>query len=60
MGLGVFLLMNLALLLVLLGYRLLIEMTFESAIAIIFICNFVLLALYPLCFIIAGLVKMEK
>ncbi|WP_342533761.1 ABC transporter permease [Lysinibacillus sp. FSL K6-0057] len=60
MGLGVFLLMNLALLLVLLGYRLLIEMTFESAIAIIFICNFVLLALYPLCFIIAGLVKNGK
>lgn len=60
MGLGVFLLMNSALLFVLLGYRLLIEMTLESAITMILICNFVLLALYPLCFIIAGFVKSGK
>lgn len=59
MGLGVFLLMNSALVLLLLGYRLLIEMTLESAMMIV-ICNFVLLALYPLCFIITGVVKSGK
>lgn len=60
MGIGVFILMNSALVLLLLGYRLFIEVTLESAIMMILICNFVLLALYPLCFIIAGVVKSGK
>lgn len=60
MGIGVFLLMNVALLLLLIGYALLIPITLKSAISILLICNFVLLALYPLCFIVAGFVKNGK
>ena len=60
MGLGVFLLMNSALLLVLVGYTFLISISIKSAISILLICNFVLLALYPLCFIVAGFVKNGK
>ncbi|MEG0471080.1 MAG: ABC transporter permease [Solibacillus sp.] len=60
MGIGVFLLMNSLLILVLLGYALLISMSLQSIIAIILICNFVLLAMYPLSFIIAGFVKNGK
>lgn len=60
MGQGVFFLMNSALFFILLGYRLFIEITLESAIMMVLICNFVLLTLYPLCFIIAGLVKSGK
>ena len=60
MGLGVFLLMNIVLVLILIGYALIISMSFTSVISIILICNFVLLALYPLCFIVAGIVKNGK
>ena len=60
MGLGVFLLMNGALLCLIIAYALLISISIESAIAIILICNFVLLAMYPVCFIIAGFVKSGK
>lgn len=59
-GLGVFLLMNSVLLLLLVGYRLIITIPFTAIISIIAICNFVLLALYPLCFILAGIVKSGK
>lgn len=60
MGIGVFLIMNSVLILVLLGYALLISMSLQSIITIILICNFVLLAMYPLSFIIAGFVKNGK
>ncbi|MCH7321907.1 ABC transporter permease [Solibacillus sp. MA9] len=60
MGFGVFLLMNVALILMLIGYALLISISLKAIISIIVICNFVLLAMYPLCFIIAGVVKNGK
>ncbi|MEG0384021.1 MAG: ABC transporter permease [Solibacillus sp.] len=60
MGIGVFLIMNSVLIFVLLGYALLISMSLQSIITIVLICNFVLLAMYPLSFIIAGLVKNGK
>lgn len=60
MGIGVFLLMNTVLILILLGYALLISISLKSFFVIILICNFVLLAMYPLSFIIAGLVKNGK
>ncbi|MBA4535984.1 ABC transporter permease [Bacillus aquiflavi] len=60
MGVGVFLLMNLLLIVLLTGYAMLIPISLQSFIAIILICNFVLLALYPLSFILAGLFKNGK
>jgi ABC-2 type transport system permease protein len=59
-GFGVFLLMNAALILVLLGYALIISISWKAIVTIIVICNFVLLAMYPLCFIVAGIVKNGK
>lgn len=60
MGFGVFLLMNVALILMLIGYALFISISWKAIISITVICNFVLLAMYPLCFIIAGIVKNGK
>lgn len=59
-GFGVFLLMNATLILVLLGYALIISISWKAILIIIIICNFVLLAMYPLCFIVAGIVKDGK
>ncbi|MGN7476331.1 ABC transporter permease [Solibacillus silvestris] len=60
MGLGVFLLMNIVLALLLIGYSFLIALSFTAFVSIMLICNFVLLAIYPLCFIVAGIVKNGK
>lgn len=60
MGLGVFLLMNIVLLLILIGYSLIISIAYTAMLSIILICNFVLLAIYPLCFIVAGIVRNGK
>lgn len=59
-GIGVFLLMNGALIAVLIGYALLISISWKALVTIIIICNFVFLAMYPLCFIVAGVVKNGK
>ncbi|WP_336045911.1 ABC transporter permease [Solibacillus ferritrahens] len=59
-GLGVFLMMNLVLILLLTGYSFIISLSITALISIILICNFVLLAIYPLCFIVAGVVKNGK
>lgn len=59
-GFGIFLLMNGALIVLLLSYALLIPISLQAFVIIIGICNFVLLAMYPLCFIIAGVVKNGK
>ena len=59
-GIGVFLLMNGALIAVLIGYALLISISWKALVTIIIICNFVFLAMYPLCFIVAGVTKNGK
>ncbi|MGY3187262.1 ABC transporter permease [Lysinibacillus sp. TE18511] len=60
MGIGVFTLLNLFLVLLLIGYSFIIDISLSSFILIILMSNFVLLALYPLSFILAGLFKNEK
>ena len=60
MGVGVFTLMNGFLVILLAGYAMLIPISWQSFIAILLICNFVLLTLYPLSFILAGLFKNGK
>ena len=60
MGIGVFTLMNVFLLLLLICYSFIIDIPILSFLMIIFISNFVLLALYPLSFILAGIFKNEK
>jgi len=60
MGIGVFTLLNLFLVLLLIGYSFIIDISLSSFFMIILISNFVLLALYPLSFILAGLFKNEK
>ncbi|KYG88895.1 ABC transporter permease [[Bacillus] sp. KCTC 13219] len=60
MGIGVFALVNIALILLLGCYKLLIDITWSNFLLILLMCNFVLLALYPLSFILAGLFKNGK
>ncbi|MFE3573069.1 ABC transporter permease [Lysinibacillus sp. NPDC059133] len=60
MGIGVFTLLNIFLVLLLIGYSFIIDISLSSFFMIILISNFVLLALYPLSFILAGLFKNEK
>lgn len=60
MGIGVFTLLNVFLVLLLIGYSFIIDISLSSYFMIILISNFVLLALYPLSFILAGLFKNEK
>ncbi|WP_042478063.1 ABC transporter permease [Bacillus ndiopicus] len=60
MGIGVFILANIALVLLLASYKLLIDITWSNFLLILLMCNFVLLALYPLSFILAGLFKNGK
>lgn len=60
MGIGVFTLMNIYLILLLIGYRLLIDISYASVMMIVLVSNFVLLALYPLSFILAGLFRNGK
>ncbi|MFJ7733679.1 ABC transporter permease [Lysinibacillus sp. NPDC097231] len=60
MGIGVFSLLNVFLVLLLIGYSFIIDISLSSYFMIILISNFVLLALYPLSFILAGLFKNEK
>lgn len=60
MGIGVFTLLNLFLVLLLIGYSFIIDISLSSFLLIILMSNFVLLALYPLSFILAGLFKNEK
>lgn len=60
MGMGVFTLLNVFLVLLLIGYSFIIDISLSSFFMIILISNFVLLALYPLSFILAGLFKNEK
>jgi len=60
MGIGVFTLLNLFLVLLLIGYSFIIDISFSSFLLIILMSNFVLLALYPLSFILAGLFKNER
>ncbi|MFJ5562684.1 ABC transporter permease [Lysinibacillus xylanilyticus] len=60
MGIGVFTLLNVFLMLLLIGYSFIIDISLSSYFMIILISNFVLLALYPLSFILAGLFKNEK
>ncbi|WP_375199316.1 ABC transporter permease [Bacillus sp. RS11] len=60
MGIGVFTLLNIFLVLLLIGYSFIIDISLSSYFMIILISNFVLLALYPLSFILAGLFKNEK
>jgi len=60
MGIGVFTLLNVFLVLLLIGYSFIIDISLLSYFMIILISNFVLLALYPLSFILAGLFKNEK
>ncbi|GIO23765.1 ABC transporter permease [Oceanobacillus sp. J11TS1] len=60
MGVGVFLFMNLLLILLLIGYAWVASISITSFLMIHFICNLILLALYPASFIIAGIVKDEK
>lgn len=60
MGIGVFTLLNVFLVLLLIGYSFIIDISLSSYFMIILISNFVLLALYPLSFILAGIFKNEK
>ncbi|PJO43186.1 ABC transporter permease [Lysinibacillus xylanilyticus] len=60
MGIGVFALLNVFLVLLLMGYSFIIDISLSSFLMIILMSNFVLLALYPLSFILAGLFKNEK
>ncbi len=60
MGIGVFTLLNVFLVLLLIGYSFIIDISLSSFLMIILMSNFVLLALYPLSFILAGLFKNEK
>ncbi|MFJ7951092.1 ABC transporter permease [Lysinibacillus sp. NPDC096418] len=60
MGIGVFTLMNTYLILLLIGYRLLVDISLASMTMIVLVSNFVLLALYPLSFILAGLFRNGK
>ncbi|MFJ7736982.1 ABC transporter permease [Lysinibacillus sp. NPDC097287] len=60
MGIGVFTLMNICLVILLIGYRLLIDIPLASMTMIVLVSNFVLLALYPLSFILAGLFRNGK
>jgi len=60
MGIGVFTLLNVFLVLLLIGYYFIIDISLSSFLMIILMSNFVLLALYPLSFILAGLFKNEK
>ncbi|MGE7690156.1 ABC transporter permease [Lysinibacillus sp. NPDC097214] len=60
MGIGVFTLLNLFLVLLIIGYSFIIDISLSSFLLIILMSNFVLLALYPLSFILAGLFKNEK
>jgi len=60
MGIGVFALLNVFLVLLLIGYSFIIDISLSSYLMIILMSNFVLLALYPLSFILAGLFKNEK
>lgn len=60
MGIGVFTLVNVFLILLLVCYSFLIDLSLISFLKIVFISNFVLLALYPLSFILAGLFKNGK
>ena len=60
MGIGVFTLMNVFLLLLLICYSFIIAIPMTSFMMILFTSNFVLLALYPLSFILAGIFKNEK
>lgn len=60
MGIGVFTLMNIYLILLLIGYRLLIDIPLASMTMIVLVSNFVLLALYPLSFILASLFRNGK
>ncbi|WP_068984665.1 MULTISPECIES: ABC transporter permease [Lysinibacillus] len=60
MGIGVFTLLNIFLVLLLIGYSFIIDISLSSYFMIILISNFVLLALYPLSFILASLFKNEK
>ncbi|MCT6923213.1 ABC transporter permease [Metasolibacillus sp.] len=59
-GIGVFALANMALVVLLACYKLVIDIAWDHFFLILFICNFVLLALYPLSFILAGLFKNGK
>lgn len=60
MGIGVFALLNVFLVILLIGYSFIIDISLTSFLMIILMSNFVLLALYPLSFILAGLFKNEK
>ncbi|MGE7951372.1 ABC transporter permease [Lysinibacillus xylanilyticus] len=60
MGIGVFALLNVFLVILLIGYSFIIDISLSSYLMIILMSNFVLLALYPLSFILAGLFKNEK
>ncbi|MFF5994675.1 ABC transporter permease [Lysinibacillus sp. KU-BSD001] len=60
MGTGVFTLVNVFLVLLLVCYSFLIDVSLVSFLKMVFISNFVLLALYPLSFILAGLFKNGK
>lgn len=59
-GVGVVTLMNTNLILVLIGYRLLVDIPLVSMGMIVLVSNFVLLALYPLSFVLAGLFRNGK
>lgn len=60
MGAGVFILMNIFLVFILVGYGLFIPISLRTFFMILLMCNFVLLTLYPLSFILAGMFKNEK
>lgn len=59
-ALGVFSMMNILLFIFLLAYKSIVTISFEDIFFIIIISNFVLIGLYPLCFILAGLFKNGK
>ncbi|MBK3493912.1 ABC transporter permease [Viridibacillus sp. YIM B01967] len=59
-ALGVFSMMNIILFFVLLAYKTIVTMSFEDIFFIMIISNFVLIGLYPLSFILAGLLKNGK
>ena len=60
MGIGVFTLVNVFLVLLIGCYSFLIDLSLVSFLKMVFISNFVLLALYPLSFILAGVFKNGK